>query len=57
MNVPSKSELTHLRLQAFLREYSCSDIQYVGEKENNHWYKIDGHLVSVDQIVDFEQVD
>jgi hypothetical protein len=60
MNVPSKSELMHLRLQAWMREWNCGDIEYLGVKNYNgtpeHFYKIDTHEVPVCNIEDFEQV-
>jgi hypothetical protein len=56
MKVPSKSELMHLRLQAFMREFSCSDIEYIGEKNGEHYYRIADHEVPVSSIEDLEEV-
>ena len=28
-------DLMHMRLQAWLREHTCEDIAYLGEKEDN----------------------
>ena len=53
----SKSELMHHRLQAWLREYKCDDIEYLGEKDGNHWYRIGENEVKVDQIEDLELVE
>ena len=50
----------HLRLQAWMREWNCGDIEYLGVKNYNgtpeHFYKIDTHEVPVCNIEDFEQV-
>ena len=52
----------HHRLQAWLRENKCDDIEYLGEYEDTlgimkHWYRIAEHEVSVDCIEDLELVD
>lgn len=51
----SQSELTHLQLQAMLREnkFPSSELLYLGERENEHWYLVAGeHEVPVSAIVD-----
>ena len=54
-----KSELIHWRLQAILRERNMPDLQYLGIKPDSigvdqHWYKVNGHKVPVDAIVELE---
>lgn len=56
MNVPNASELMHLRLQAWMREYKCDDIEYLGLREGEHYYRIAEHEVPVSSIEDLEQV-
>lgn len=56
MDVPNTSELMHLRLQAWLREYKCDDIEYLGIREGEHYYRIAEHEVPVSSIEDLEQV-
>jgi hypothetical protein len=56
MNVPNASELMHLRLQAWLREYKCDDIEYLGVREGEHYYRIAEHEVPVSSIEDLEEV-
>ena len=51
----------HLRLQAWLREHTCPDIEYLGEKKNDtgeikHLYRIGEHEVFHDQVEDLEMV-
>ena len=58
----SRDDLMHHRLQAWLRENKCDDIEYLGEYEDTlgimkHWYRIAEHEVSVDCIEDLELVD
>lgn len=58
--MPTKTELTHWRLQAILREHSFPDLEYIGERpsyktgENVPWYRIGKAEVPVDAIVDLE---
>jgi|TARA_X000000368_G_C23055124_1_gene723475 hypothetical protein len=58
--MPTKTELTHWRLQAILREHSFPDLEYIGERpsyktgENVPWYRIGEAEVPVDAIVDLE---
>jgi len=56
MKVPNKSELMHLRLQAFLREFRCDDIEYIGVKKGEYYYRIADHEVPVSSIEDLEEV-
>tara|TARA_A100001201_G_C4042805_1_gene187217 strand:+ start:121 stop:315 length:195 start_codon:yes stop_codon:yes gene_type:complete len=59
MKVPTQAELTHLQLQAMLRENSFPDneLMYLGEREGEHWYLIAGeHEVPVSAIEDLTQV-
>jgi len=60
MNVPTKEELIHLKIQAAMREniFDETQFQYLGERAGHHWYLIDGqHEVSSDQFEDFEVVE
>lgn len=60
MKVPTQAELTHLQLQAMLRENSFpeGELKYLGEREGEHWYLIAGeHEVPVSAIQDLTQVD
>ena len=57
--MPTKSELMHYRLQAWLRENKCADISYIGVKtdhtgEEKHFYKIGQHEVPHDAIESLE---
>ena len=41
--MPTKSELMHYRLQAWLRENQCEEFEYLGERPDalgipQHWY-------------------
>lgn len=57
MNVPTKEELIHLKIQAAMREniFEEDQMKYLGERAGHHWYLIAGeHEVSADQIEDFE---
>jgi len=59
----SRDELMHHRLQAWMRENKCKDLEYLGERpdicgEIKHWYRIAGeHEVSVDCIEGIDLVD
>ena len=61
--MPSKSELMHYRLQAWIRENkSNKDLKHLGYKPDawgvkHHYYQIANHEVSVDMIEDLEPVD
>lgn len=52
----SRSELMHHRLQAWMRENKCSDLEYIGIRNNEHYYRIDSHEVAVSSIIDFDEV-
>lgn len=57
----SKHELMHHRLQAWLRENSSDDLEYLGFYPDTlgvdkHWYRIAEHKVTVDCIEDLELV-
>ena len=52
----------HYRLQAWLRENKCADIEYLGLRPDTlgieqHFYRIGEHEVSVDLIEDLELVE
>jgi hypothetical protein len=56
MNVPTKSELVHLQIQATMREYIFEETQvkYLGFRDNDHWYLFDGeHEVPTSAINHF----
>lgn len=53
----TKNELMHLQLQAFLREYKCSDIEYLGIRDEEHYYRIGTHEVPVNQIEGLDRVE
>jgi len=46
----------HHRLQAWLRENICDDLEYLGDWDDKHWYRVGPHEVSADQIEDLELV-
>ena len=56
MKVPNGSELMHLRLQAWLREHRSDDIEYLGVRDGEHYYRIAEHEVPVSSIEDLEEV-
>ena len=59
----SSAELMHHRLQAWLRENKCKDIEYLGGRESyksgetQHFYRIGKHEVPVDAIEELEMVE
>ena len=60
--MPTKSELMHYRLQAWLRENQCEEFEYLGEKPDalgipQHWYSIAGTEVTAGQIEELELMD
>lgn len=60
MNVPTKEELMHLKIQAAMREHIFEEDQmkYLGERAGHHWYLVGGeHEVSADQFEEFEMID
>ena len=54
-----KSELIHYRLQAMLREHTFNGdtLKYLGVREDQHWYSIDGNEIPVDAIEELESVE
>jgi len=55
----SRDELMHQRLQAWMRENKCDEIEYLGFYCDSigierHFYRIATHEVSVDCIEDLE---
>ncbi len=60
MNVPSQSELTHLQLQAMMRDnhFPPSEILYLGLEDGEHYYLINGeHRVPASLIEGLERCD
>jgi len=59
----SRDDLMHHRLQAWMRENKCDDLEYLGFYSDTfgvdrHWYLIAGkHEVSVDCIEGLDLVD
>ena len=54
-----RSDLMHYRLQAWMREHSCKDIEYLGVRkdtlgEDKHFYRIGVHEVPHDCIEELE---
>ena len=44
--MPTRAELMHYRLQAWLRENKCEEFEYLGERPDilgitQHWYSIE----------------
>lgn len=58
MNMPSKAELIHYKIQAAMREnyFREDQMKYLGLRDDGkHWYLIDNiHEVSCDQFESFE---
>jgi len=52
--MPTKAELTHYRLQAILREHNMPDLEYLGEDDRGHLYRIGTSEVYADQITELE---
>ena len=52
--MPTKAELTHYRLQAILREHNMPDLEYLGEDDRGHLYRIGKSEVYADQITELE---
>ncbi len=53
--MPTQDELMHWRLQAILREHSWSDLEYLGEdEEDGHIYRLGDVEVPVKNIKEFE---
>jgi len=45
-----------MRLQAWLRENKCDDLEYLGEKDGDYWYRVGPHEITSDQFEDIELV-
>jgi hypothetical protein len=52
--MPTKAELTHYRLQAILREHNMPDLEYLGEDDRGHLYRIGTAEVYADQITELD---
>jgi len=57
--MPTRAELMHFRLQAWLRENKCEEFEYLGERPDalgitQHWYSIAGTEVTADQIEELD---
>lgn len=55
----SQSELSHLQLQAILRDNNIpnSQLLYLGKRDEEHWYLIDGeHEVPSSLIEDVSEI-
>ena len=57
--MPTRAELMHFRLQAWLRENRCEEFEYLGESPDalgitQHWYSIAGTEVTADQIEELD---
>jgi hypothetical protein len=60
MNVPTQSELMHLKIQAAMREYDFPEDQmkYLGIRNHEHWYLVaNEHEVPVTAIEGFDRND
>ena len=56
----SQSELTHLKIQAAMREkyFDEDQMKYLGVRDGEHWYLVAGeHEVPVLAIEGFDQVE
>ena len=58
--MPTPTELLHYRLQAVLRDYSISDLEYIGDRSSYKtgnivpWYRIGEAEVPIDAITEFD---
>ena len=52
--MPTKTELIHYRLQAILREHNMPDLEYLGEDDIGHLYRIGEAEVYADQITELD---
>ena len=62
MLMPTKAELMHYRLQAMIREYNFSELEYLGVRPDSigvdqHWYRIGKAEVPVDAITELDSVE
>ena len=53
----TKTELIHYRLQAILREHSMPDLEYLGEDDRGHKYRIGNAEVYAEQITELDAVE
>jgi len=53
----TKSELMHWRLQALIREHSFPDLEYIGEDDRGHKYRIGNAEVYAEQITELDAVE
>jgi hypothetical protein len=53
----TEKKLKHYRLQAWLRENRSDDLEYLGEKNGEYWYRIGTHKITSGQFKDIELVD
>lgn len=57
MQVPSQSELIHLKIQAAMREnhFDEDQMKYLGVRDGEHWYLVaNEYEVPVSDIEEFE---
>ena len=58
--MPTPTELLHYRIQAVLRDYSISDLEYIGDRPSYKtgnivpWYRIGKAEVPCDAITEFD---
>ena len=58
--MPTPTELLHYRIQAVLRDYSISDLEYIGDRPSYKtgnivpWYRIGEAEVPIDAITEFD---
>ena len=52
--MPTKTELIHYRLQAILRVHNMPDLEYLGEDDKGHLYRIGEAEVYADQITELD---
>lgn len=52
----SQTELLHYQLQALLRENTFQDLEYLGLRNGEHWYRIDSNELPISSIIDIEEV-
>lgn len=52
----SRAELMHHRIQAILRDTKLSGIEYLGLRNQEHWYRIGTQEVPVSNIEELEEI-
>ena len=55
--MPTREELLHYRLQALIREHSFPDLEYIGEDDRGHKYRIGNAEVYAEQITELDAVE